>query len=883
MGNKTPLSAGFVARAAEGIKFALTGKSDWFNAGSAPPPVAPDDVKGRAQDYEPYWNTGQSRPRQGEAVGFRDLRYLADNYDILRLVIETRKDQMEKLDWTIQRRDVEATADDESKRKDGRIDDAVAFFRRPDKLNNWNDWLRMLLEDLFVIDAPCIYPRKTLGGDLYALELIDGATIKRVIDDYGRTPMPPETAYQQVLRGLPAVDYTADELIYRPRNQRTYKVYGYSPVEQIITTVNIALRRMSHQLEYYRSGSVPDALVGVPESWTRDDIQRFQDYWDLLISGNNAERRKMRFVPGELSRNFHETKQPPLKDMYDEWLARVVCFCFSIEPTPFVAQVNRAVAETSREQSLAEGLEPLKNWVKSIIDDVLSRFMGMAEYEFVWVSDDAQSPREQAEIFVMYANANILTVDEVRAELGRDPLPKDEMPSENGKPDDDEPPPDGESGKPEKLSENIPDNSDNEAEKLGKSESPISAEEAAALIEAELAALSDDVAAQVAAMLKNAAIDFEADDWQAEVRRIAETVSQGLDFAPWAVLAAAVEPVLRQAAQQAAYTALIQVMPAPAVGMVTAIRARAAAWAAQRAAEMVGMKWVDGLLVQNPNAEWQITEGARGMIRQAVKDALENGDSPAELAGRLKTSHAFSKTRATTIARTEMARADGMGTYIGWSETGLVNGKEWLTAEDDKVSEICNENGAAGVVGLHEHFPSGDLMPPSHPNCRCVVLPVVDTAKLAKGYNPNQPRDKSGRWTDGSPAITVSGDELGSFDDTKTMRKAAMQYARDHFVGKTYRNESSGHDIQVTWQGVKHAASNANPVELALFVKLDELPVKLKYEASFPDKSGRPDIIAAHKYSGIAVVGNERLNIGMVVRELKDGHKYYDHFVLKDE
>ncbi|HFB4348226.1 TPA: phage head morphogenesis protein, partial [Neisseria gonorrhoeae] len=81
--------------------------------------------------------------------------------------------------------------------------------------------------------------------------------------------------------------------------------------------------------EYYTAGSVPDALVGVPETWSADDIRRFQEYWDLLLSGETAQRRKMRFVPGELSRNFRETKQPPLKDVYDEWLARVVCFAFS--------------------------------------------------------------------------------------------------------------------------------------------------------------------------------------------------------------------------------------------------------------------------------------------------------------------------------------------------------------------------------------------------------------------------------------------------------------------------------------------------------------------------------------------------------------------------
>jgi phage portal protein BeeE len=74
-------------------------------------------------------------------------------------------------------------------------------------------------------------------------------------------------AYQQVLKGLPAVNYSARDVIYRPRNVRAHKDYGYSPVQQVLMTVNIALRRQLWQLDYYSEGSIPDALIGVPQGW----------------------------------------------------------------------------------------------------------------------------------------------------------------------------------------------------------------------------------------------------------------------------------------------------------------------------------------------------------------------------------------------------------------------------------------------------------------------------------------------------------------------------------------------------------------------------------------------------------------------------------------
>jgi hypothetical protein len=39
--------------------------------------------------------------------------------------------------------------------------------------------------------------------ELFALEPVDGATIRRVLDNTGRTPLPPDPAYQQIIKGLP--------------------------------------------------------------------------------------------------------------------------------------------------------------------------------------------------------------------------------------------------------------------------------------------------------------------------------------------------------------------------------------------------------------------------------------------------------------------------------------------------------------------------------------------------------------------------------------------------------------------------------------------------------------------------------------------------------
>lgn len=53
-----------------------------------------------------------------------------------------------------------------------------------------------------------------------------------------------------------------------------------------------------------------------------------------------------------------------------------------------------------------------------------------------------------------------------------------------------------------------------------------------------------------------------------------------------------------------------------------------------------------------------------------------------------------------------------------------IEGKEWVTAGDDRVCEICLGNEAAGVIPTDKAFPSGHMHPPGCENCRCALAPA---------------------------------------------------------------------------------------------------------------------------------------------------------------
>lgn len=411
---------GLFKRAVAGLAYAILGVSpDNFFGPQQPIQPMAQDAEGRQFDYPTGVNI-QITPRATEGVSFATMRALADNYDLLRLVIETRKDQLVRMQWKFQHKD-----QDKQKKNDPVVAKLQDFFTAPDKINDFQAWYRMILEDLLVIDAPTIYLRKSIGGitgpgKIYAIEQIDGATITRKIDASGRTPLPPSPAYQQILKGIPAVDYTMDQLLYLPRNPRIHKIYGYSPVEQIIMTVNIALRRQLHQLEFYTEGNTPDLIFQVPETWQPDQIRKFQLYWDTLT--DTATRRKAKFIPGGI--NPYDTKAKELKDTFDEWLARVICFCFSVSPQPFINQMNRATAQTAQETAQQEGLEPLLAWTKSLLDRII-RILGYPEYEATYQTQKDVDPLVQAQIDDIYLKGYVIAPEEVRKRIGMEgPAPE---------------------------------------------------------------------------------------------------------------------------------------------------------------------------------------------------------------------------------------------------------------------------------------------------------------------------------------------------------------------------------------------------------------------------------------------------------------------------
>lgn len=154
-------------------------------------------------------------------------------------------------------------------------------------------------------------------------------------------------------------------------------------------------------------------------------------------------------------------------------------------------------------------------------------------------------------------------------------------------------------------------------------------------------------------------------------------------------------------------------------------------------------------------------------LRERVTEQLIAGGTPPDKAAVQATAQAermrtrLVKTRAKTIARTEVLRASNNGRYLGWTqaiESGFAPPnvmKQWSSTTASLSGGACPRcypmHGE--IVPWDGTFSNGINMPPAHPNCRCTALMVEPQPEQRK--NPEDVTQETDRSTSAPLAVGV--------------------------------------------------------------------------------------------------------------------------------
>jgi len=137
-----------------------------------------------------------------------------------------------------------------------------------------------------------------------------------------------------------------------------------------------------------------------------------------------------------------------------------------------------------------------------------------------------------------------------------------------------------------------------------------------------------------------------------------------------------------------------------------------------------------------------VNETTKRRIAATLTEGVADGENLASLSKRIRSVFDASPARARTIGRTESIKGYNFGTLEGYSQSDVVDDKEWLATKDEVVRDTHAEVDGT-VVGLQQNFQVGSstLRYPGDPagdaeevvNCRCTILPKI---KQGASFNP---------------------------------------------------------------------------------------------------------------------------------------------------
>ena len=438
-----------------------------------PQPINPTRLdSGRAEPRRYEYPVSVNLPGTNQRLlPWKVLRDAADGVDVMRRCIEVRKAEVLGLGWDITvskqavadaRRDDPTASDSDIAQalRDAHvqhIDRARQWWEMPDRTNGFgfDDWLMQVMEENLVLDALAIYPRLTVGGDLWALEVLDGSTIKPLLDDRGNTPAPPNPAYQQVLMGFPRGEFVADaildphtgdaiidnayrtdQLVYAKRNVRTWTPYGYSPVEQALVSADLWMKRQAWMRAEYTDGVMPSGWMETDTNMTPEQLRAYQAVMNDELAGMTQERHRIRLLP----KGFKPTEMPDAAERYrpdyDEFLVKLVCSHFGVLPsrlgfTPHGGLGGKGHQEGEEDSEERLSTRPTTEWLAGLFTRLSRQFLGMPrtlEFRFLGLdSEDEAAADETAEKRV---RSGRMTLNEDRDRIGmpRFDFPEADMP-----------------------------------------------------------------------------------------------------------------------------------------------------------------------------------------------------------------------------------------------------------------------------------------------------------------------------------------------------------------------------------------------------------------------------------------------------------------------
>ena len=297
-------------------------------------------------------------------------------------------------------------------------------------------FIRKLAWDSLVYDQmtfEMVPNRRGLPAEWYA---VDAATM-RLADARSMAESEDDTKairYVQIYDSMIINEYSQEELCFGVRNPRTdiyLHGYGVSELEMLIQAVTSLLYGWEYNQKFFSQGSAAKGILNFKGAIPEQSLQAFRRQWYAQISGvQNAWRTPIVNSEDLQWINMQGSNREMEYSAWMDFMIKVCCSMYSMDPVELnfsygnVGQ-RSALKEASNKEKITEskerGLRPLMRFIARCLNQNII-WPIHSDFEFKFVGLDSATREDRAELITKRVKS-IWTVDELRAEEDRPPLP----------------------------------------------------------------------------------------------------------------------------------------------------------------------------------------------------------------------------------------------------------------------------------------------------------------------------------------------------------------------------------------------------------------------------------------------------------------------------
>lgn len=411
-----------------GIRPSMISGNYWTQTGM--PWVTSEGRKAVLTEY--FWQPIRGQPRR---VDTNELRQFSQDFWI-NACVKTIIDEICSLDW-----DIVPTDDYEYDWVADQITQVKDFLENPNKNGETFAMLiRALLKDILEIDAGVIVkvfdiqsyefdevepksgaPMLKPKGQRRMTELYvrDGASFLKEIDKFGFCK-----GYWQYSYQIPAhpMWFNDPEIVYVSEQNRSMSCYGYSRVQAVLDIVKSLHYSTLYNKKFFEESPIPDGALSVLDT-SETEMENFMEYWNTEFK---AQPHKIAVVNKDVKwQPFNIThRELEFLDTQKSYFNFVISI-FGLSPSELgmTEDLNRATSATQSELVKRKSIRPFLKLLENAINKHIIPEFNFEGIEFQFIYDDPAEKKARLENWQMELSMGVKTINEVRNELGLEPVP----------------------------------------------------------------------------------------------------------------------------------------------------------------------------------------------------------------------------------------------------------------------------------------------------------------------------------------------------------------------------------------------------------------------------------------------------------------------------